>query len=240
MKYHTIYLAVMFISCGGTSQEQTETASDQSETTNERSCLAEVTDPTKWYPLSDVASLVNVPEESIDQRANEKMHYCQYHWKTDRTYLMKAGNSEIEVPTNNTIAITIKNLDEAIEKASRMHKRSFTYAEYFNGFYSQVSKEDMEQIDKSLDKKAEEDKDFDAKTAKSLLAAAKTENYAKLNDLGDDAIKSVKTAPGLRETRLVVLYGNVVLLINIDISDEDADDLTAAKTVAEAIMNICH
>jgi hypothetical protein len=57
--------------------------------------------------------------------------------------------------------------------------------------------------------------------------------------LGDKANQYVQTAPGLRETRLSVLYGNVVLLVSVDISDEDADDLTAATTVAEAVIGLC-
>lgn len=50
----------------------------------------------------------------------------------------------------------------------------------------------------------------------------------------------VKVAPESRETRLAVLHGNVVLLVNADISDEDADDLAAAKKVAEAVIGPCN
>jgi hypothetical protein len=239
MKYLNIYLVAIIISCGGSSQKQRDTASEENTVTGEQSCLADITDPAKWYPLSAVSTLVNQPEEKIKQQASEQYKSCQYNWKTERTHVMKAGNVEMEVPTNNTIAITIRNLDEDIEKANRMHKREFTYDEYFDSYHTLATKEEMEEINKSLDKKAEEDKDANAKLAKGLLAQAKTENFSHLDDLGDKANQYVQTAPGLRETRLSVLYGNVVLLVSVDISDEDADDLTAATTVAEAVIGLC-
>jgi hypothetical protein len=240
MKYLSIYLVAIIIGCGGSSKDQTETDSNPVEVAGDPSCLAEITDPATWYPLSAVASLVNLPEASIEQKASQQFNSCQYYWKTDRTHTMKAGNIEVEVPTRNTIAITIRNLDVDIEKANRMHKKEFTYAEYFEGYHTLATEEDMEQINKRLDEKAEADKDANAKTAKGLLAAVKTENYTEVNDLGDRANHYVQEAAGVRQTQLTVLSGNVVLLIGVDISDEDTDDLAAARTIAEAVLGLCN
>ncbi len=88
-----------------------------------------------------------------------------------------------------------------------------------------------------MTEKAEEDNN--AKVAKNLLALVKTENYTVLDDLGDNANMYVQVVPDSRETRLAVLHGNVVLLVNVDISDEDADDFAAAKAVAEAVIGLC-
>lgn len=237
MKYLNICLLAIIISCGGSSQEQSETASEENTTTGEQSCLAEITDPAKWYSISAVASLVNQPEENIKQKALEQYKSCQFSWQTDRTHVMNAGNIEMEVPTKNSIGIMIRNLDEDIERAVRMHKREFTYEEYFDGYHTLATKEQMEEINKSLDKKAEEDPN--AKLAKGILAQVGTEKFSQVDDLGDKANQYVQTGPGLRQAQLSVLYGNVVILISVDISDEDADDLTTAATVAEAVMGLC-
>ncbi len=156
MKYLSICIAVIIISCGGSSQEQSETAAADDKGSNEQSCLAAISDQTKWYPLSAVASLVNAPEESISQDAFKGViTSCTYRWKTDRTHLVKAGNIEMAVPAKNFIAISIENLDDAIEKASRMHKnRTFTYAEYFDGYHTPATKEEQEKIDNSIDRKS--------------------------------------------------------------------------------------
>jgi len=241
MKYLIICLAFSLFSCSGNSQEQSNPASDDKKSSNKTSCLADITDPAQWYSLSSVAALVNMAEESIEQKVYEKMNSLQYNWRTDRSHIMKLGKAEMEVPTNNVIAIVVKNLDEAIERATRMHRgrKTFTYEEYFNSYHSQVTKEDQKIIDEQIDKKGEEDENFDSKTAKKLLAMAPTENYSDISDLGDRANKYVQLAPGLRETRLAVLFGNVVILISVDVSDEDSDDLDAAKTVAKAVMGLC-
>jgi hypothetical protein len=240
MKYLIICLTAIIFSCGGSSQDQIESTTKTQKVSEEKSCLAEITDPAKWYSLSAVASLVNEPEENIEEKVQEKYRSLQYNWRNDRTHTMKAGKVEMEVPTRNIIAITIKNLDEAIEKATKRHKnRTFTYAEYFDSYYSQVTKEDQKIIDEQIDKKGEEDENFDAKTVKKLLAMAPTENYTDIEDLGDDANMYVQLAPGLRETRLALLHGNAVVQISVDISDDDVEDLAIAKTVAKAVMSLC-
>lgn len=243
MKFLIICFASILISCIGSSQEQSKPAAEGNKTSNKRSCLTEITDPEKWYSIRAVASLVKVPEDSIEQKVYEskKQPSCSYHWKTDRTYVMKAGHVEMEVPVNNVIVISIINLDDAIESAEKMHKgrRTFTYAEYFDSYHSQVTKEDQKTIDEVIQKKGEEDKDFDAKTAKKIFALAPTEDYSEIQNLGDEANKYIQLAPGLREIRLAVLHGNVALLISVDIADEDAEDLAAAKTVAQDIIAKC-
>ncbi len=243
MKYLIICLTALILSCaGGDSQEQTESTSNDNKTnSNEKSCLAEITDPGKWYSLTAVATFAEKPESNIEKNVYERFHQLQFNWKNERKYTMKVGKVEMVLPTNNVIAITIKNLDAAIEKAARMHKgrRTFTYAEYFDSYHSQITKEDMKTIDEAIDKKGEEDKNFDAKTTKKLLAMAPTEGYADISDLGDGANKYVQLAPGLRETRLTVLHGNVVLQVNVDISDEDSEDLNTAINVAKAVIALC-
>lgn len=243
MKYLIISFAALIFSCGENSQknaqEQNEAVSEnQEKVSNEGSCLAEITDPAKWYSVSAVASLVNEPEENIKEKVNEQFRSCQYNWRNDRKHMMKAGKAEIEVPTTNVLSITIKNLDTEIEKATKMHKgKTFTYAEYFKGYYSQATKDDQKIIDEMLDKKAEEDPNV--KLAKKMLALVSTENYTEIDDLGDKANHYVQVGPGLRETRLAVLYGNVVIQLTADISDVDADDLTIVKAVAEAVIALC-
>ena len=242
MKYLLICLLAITISCGGGSaKEPSEPISDVKEAKSlEKSCLSEITDPGKWYSVSQVTALTNQSAADVKMTVSEKYSQVQFNWKSDRKYTMKVGKTEMEIPTNNTISITIKNLDVSIEKATRMHKgKTFTYAEYFDGYHTQATKEEQKIIDEQIDKKAERDKDFDAETVKKVLALAPTEGYSDIGDLGNDANKYVQLAPGLRETRLAVLHGNVVLLVNVDISDDDEADFIAARSIAEAVMALC-
>jgi hypothetical protein len=239
MKYLILCLAAITISCGSTSQEQGESTSDDNSVSKGHSCLSELTNPAQWYSKSAVASLFNVEEEGIDEKVLESFSSLQYKWDTDRTYIMKAGNIEMEVPSNNGVAIQIKNLDDAIEKAEEMHKKTFTYEEYFDGYHTPLTPEDEKFIDESIDEKGEEDEDFDAELVKELLAAAPSENSGKVQDLGEKANKYVQLGPGISETRLSVLQGNVVLQVFVDISDEDLEDLAAAIKIAEAVIALC-
>ena len=97
----------------------------------------------------------------------------------------------------------------------------------------------MKAINEAIDKKGEKDENFEAKTAKKLLALAPTEKYNEVQNLGDKANKYVQLAPGLRETRLAVLTGNVVVQISVDISDDDSEDLSAAKRIAQSVIDLC-
>ena len=242
MKYFFICLIAIILSCAGSSTDAAAENSPIKKNTSsdKKSCLSKITDPDKWYSTSQVASLTNQPEIDIEKTPNEKYSQLQFNWKSDRTYMMKVGKIEMEIPTNNTISITIKSLDEAIEKATKMHKnKTFTYAEYFDSYHSQVTEEDKEYINEKIDEMGEEDKDFDSKLAKKVLAMAKTENYTDVTDLGDDGNMYVQLAPGLRETRLAVLHGNVVLLVNVDVSDEDGVDYEAARKIAKAVIALC-
>jgi hypothetical protein len=159
---------------------------------------------------------------------------------------MKIGASEVEVDAKNVIAVMIKNLDTEIEKwlAHKYVKQTeMSYEEYFDQFHGEpMTAEDKKAVNKELDKKAETDEDFDQKSAdmaKGILAMAKTEKYTELNDIGDKANYYVQLAPNLRELRLAVLSGNVVLQISVDISDNDDEDLAMARKVAEAVMANC-
>ena len=233
MKYILFCLVLTFICCSGNNAQQKESTSDSPAVSKKQSCLAEITDPAKWYSLKEVAALVNVPEETIKQSANESFHALQFNWKTERSHFVKLGR--------NTISITIKNLDEAIEKATRMFKgkKTFTYEEYFANYHSQITAEDKEKLNEQVDKKAEEEGNDDVKTAKKILALVDTQDYSNISGLGEDANKYVQVAPNLRETRLAVLHGNVVVLVNVDISNDDTQDLDVAKTIAEAVLGLC-
>ena len=119
-----------------------------------------------------------------------------------------------------------------------------SYVDYFDQFHgAPMTKEDKEVVNKKLDEKAKKDENFDeksAETAKGLLAMSKTEHFTELNDIGDRANYYIQLAPNLRELRLAALSGNVVLSIVVDVSDDDAEDLSTARAVAEAVMAQCN
>lgn len=244
MKYLCLSLLLLLFSCGGGSSEntsETETSSEESKPASKSSCLADMSDPAQWYSTAKVAALTQVAEADIEESVFDRMNSIQFNWASDRKYTMKVGNNEMELPSNNVIAVFIKPLDEAIEKASKRYKRTYTYEEYFDSHYGGISKEDRKQIDKAIDQKEEEGelKEKEAETAKSLMDMAPTEGQTEVSDLGDKANKYVQLAPGLRETRLAVLHGNVVISINADISADDEEDLSTAVAVAREVMGLC-
>ncbi len=237
--------ALILICCGAGGNQESKDEPASKVVSTGTSCLAEMTDPATWLPHAKAAELVQLPETEISQKVYQQMS-CSYNWKNDRKYTMKIGANEIEVDAKNVIAVMIKNLDTEIEKwlAHKYVKQTeMSYEEYFNQFHgAPMTAEDKKEVGKELDKKAEKDENFDeksAETAKSLLAMSKTEKYTELNDIGDKANYYVQLAPNLRELRLAVLSGNVVMQISVDISDDDDKDLEMAKKVAEAVMANC-
>jgi hypothetical protein len=246
MKYLISFLALILLSCGTSGNQESDQESTSERVSQNKSCLADMPDPATWLPLSTAAALVKVPEAEIRQKIYQDIS-CGYSWKSDRTYTMKIGNREMEVEANNSISISTKNLDEEIEKwlaKSYVKQTEMSYVEYFDNFHgAPMTKEEKEEVNKSLDEKAERDENFDkksAETAKGLLALSKTENFTELNDLGDKANYYIQLAPNLRELRLAILHGNVVLSITVDVSDDDAEDLSTARAVAEAVMANCN
>jgi len=195
-----------------------------------------MTDPEQWYSKAELITLVGEDEENIKLKSNPKYDNCIFRWENDRKTLMKMGKLEMEVPANNNVGITITQLDTKIERAEKLHKRTFTYEEYFDTYHT-TTKEGEEQVKKSLEEKGKEDEK--AKAAKGLLAMAPSEGHASITGLGDKANKYVQTAPGLRETRLSILHGNVVVMVNADVSEDDEKDLEVAKAVAKSVLGLC-
>ncbi len=235
-----IALAVLVIlGCGG--ESKTQTASSASESSfainpTSKSCLVEITDPVQWYSKTELAGLVGEDEASINFKSNPDYDNCNFNWKNDRKYVMKVSSIEMEVPTNNVVGITIYDLDEKIEKAEKLHKKSFTYEQYFDTYHT-TTKAGEEQVKEALEEKGKED--AKAKAAKGLLDMAPTEGHAEVGGLSDKANTYIQTAPGLRETRLAVLHGNAVVMINVDVSDEDEKDMEIARKVAEGVLGLC-
>ncbi len=244
MKCIILIFALFLISCNGSSKQESEKETTSAKS-QKKSCLTEMTDPTTWLPLTSAAEILKLPEEQIEQKAYKTIS-CNYNWKSDRKYNMEVGKNKIEINARNFISISIKNLDIEIEKwlgRSYVKQKEMSYAEYFDKFNgAPMTKEDKAEVNKQIDKKAEKDEDFDkqkAELAKNIVALSKTENFTELTDLGDKANYYIQLAPNLRELRLAVLSGNVVLNITVDASDNDAEDLSIAKAVAQAIMARC-
>ena len=248
MKYFISILSLVLVSCGGGSkQENAESNQEPSvkAVSNRTSCLAGMPDPATWLPMAKAADLLKLPETELKQKVYQDLS-CQYNWKNDRTYKLKVGANEIEVPAANSISITIENLDDKIEKwlsNSYVKQTEMSYLEYFDQFHgAPMTKEDKAEVNKRLDEKAEKDENFtkqQADVGKSVLAMAKTENFTELTDLGDKANYYVQLAPNLRELRLAILSDNVTLMVTADVSDDDAEDLSVARAVAEAVLARC-
>ena len=241
MKYVILLLALIFAGCTGNSQNQAPPTATQLNNDGKKSCLAEMVNPAQWISLSQVASIVNVAEENIDQKVEERLNSLAFEWKTGRMGTMKIGKKDHEMPIWDKVAMVIKSVDEELQKRSERYNRGeiYTYTEYFDKFYSFNPKKDMKAINDAIDQKAKEDEDFDAKTAKKAFELAPSEGDDQIANLGDRAHKYVQTAPTLRETRLSVLHGNVVIQLFVDISDDDSKDLEVAIKVAESILAKC-
>ena len=245
MKYPILFAALLLISCSSEVKDQNKPEAQSSETIKtsssaKKSCLNEVKNPADWLDVETLATIVNEAAANIEVDAMEKYSSLQFGWKNDRKTTAKLGDREMEYPASNVVAITVKNVDEAIIKAQKYLKnKEFTYAEYFKSYHGHITEEAEKAIDDAIDKEGEENENFDATTAKKILDMAPTEGYENIEGLGDLANKYTQLAPGLRETRLSILTGNAVLMINVDISADDTVDIAIAKDVAKAVLALC-
>lgn len=229
MKYLTICIAFLLFSCSGSTQEKTDSPAEVKKSSVNGSCLTDVEDPTEWYSLTDVSAIAGVPEGSINQNSSTgRYNTLSFRWDEDR-----------DTKKWSDIHVSIVYLDDIIEKREKRYKRTYTYEEYFDSFHTLETNEEREIIDEAIEKKGEEDENFDADMAKKILSSAPTQDFENIRSVGDKANKYVQTAPGLRELRLSVLHRNVAIMVNVDISDDDNEDLTVAKKIAERIMELC-
>jgi hypothetical protein len=229
MKYLIICLATILISCNGSSQEISEKATVSKKSSKKGSCLADITDPKEWYSLSAVSSLFSEPEENIDRKSRTGyINILSFRCHVKR-----------ETVNWSDISITIKNLDEAIEKDSKRYDRNYTYEEYFDAYHGPITKKDKKKIEEEVDKKGKEDESFDTKTAKKVLSYMAPQGYVELKDLGDKAHYYFGDIVIEKAVSLTVLHRNVVIEINVEMSADDEEDLRVAKKIAQDLMKMC-
>ena len=229
MKYFIIILTAILTSCSGNTQESTNSNEIKTKTKKESSCLTGLENPNDWYTVSSIASISGVSEEKIKKNT-----------RTGNINLLTFRIKEKREKVNwSDISIMIKNIDEAIKKDSERYNRKYTYEEYFQAYHAPVTKKDQKKIDEEIDKKGEEDKSFDTKTAKSALSYLTPHSSGELENFGERAHYKVYDQVLEESVSLTVMHKNVVIEVSVELFDDEEEDLRVAKQIAQDIMTLC-
>jgi hypothetical protein len=219
MKSSLTYLFIILF-CFAVKSQNTEKANQRySDSFEAKSCLEKIVDPVKWYPKSLVAKYAHIPESEISMRIHKRSNTIQYQWKSDRTHMIIRDNEELMVPSKDVIVIAINNLD-SMHFARSFQKKNIqqpSYSKLLGTYYINATMGDND-----------------------IPGDLITEAYSKLEEPGDEAHKYIQIERGIRDTRLVVLHRNVAILINVDVSSDDEEDLSMAKKVAHSIIGLCN
>lgn len=247
MKQLIAMVTFILCSCGGgrsTDSDAIETTAQLVQKPQSNSCLVEMaTHPGDLLPVSTASKLIGVPETDIKQRLGAGIGPSnEIKWNTGRKRIQKAGKIEIEVDVDNVVYVELRLLDEKIKKMSNKIKDNITYEEYFTKYHTPFTEASKSEVKERLDKTDESD--TVKKVAKSMVGVIQFENFNTIDGIGDMAVSQVNAtgekygAP--RKTELSVLHGNVDLLVLVDVSKNDDEDLALAKAVAKAVLASCN
>ena len=218
MKSSITYLFIILF-CFAVKSQNTEKANQSySDSSEAKSCLVQIVDPAKWYPKSLVAEYANYPESEISMRIHKRSNTIQYQWKSDRTHMIIRDNEELMVPSKDVIAISINNLDSMhfVRSFQKKNIQQPSYSKLLGTYYINATMGDND-----------------------LPGDPVTKAYSKLEERGDEAHKYIQIERGIRDTRLVVLHRNVAILVNVDVSDNDEEDLALAQDIVRSIIALC-
>lgn len=230
---------------GSDEMSSEENISEASESTS-KSCLSQyIDDPCQLITAQVVAELFGATEAELEIEAMEGLDHmeCSYTWPSDREskLTMESGGRKIEttVPADNKFFI--REMDIIDEEKLEM-TRTDSYTAYFQRVYGVKTDAEKKEIRNAIDRAVEGSDQVDKDAGKTLKGISDKQNKKVVDNLGDQAVASVmslKNYSNYSFTELYVLHDNVVIHIESDISQDNNEDLDAAKKVAQHILNQC-
>lgn len=195
------------------------------------SCIADFVDkPCQLLTSALVKTHFPALPDEVETREILSLKSCEYTWPGDRVMMVKVSNMEVEAPVTNRIAISWIGVHEPEQALARFTNtyRNLTAAE---------KAQTIAALQEQLDKQAPEGMDGDQKAlasgiGASLINASQFENVAAVGTAaawdGNPMGNSLK-----------VLDRDTEFSIDVNISDDEADNRALAVEIANGVMDSC-
>ncbi len=232
------------ISCGSSGEQKNPTQSSLQANIVKNSCLAESADkPCTLVNAETISSISGIAagememEEPHVSLKNPAYMMCSYEWPSDRTQTIEMMGISSTSKIDNSISfgsILILN-DKVLNRYGEK-----TRTEYFEDFYTNSTEEEKTEAKKvvteELDKN-EELSESDKNVASSIMDVATNFSFTPVSEIGE--LASWEVNKGRSGGTLIVLHGNVIFKVAVNISDDNEPNLLMAKKVAQAILDQC-
>lgn len=186
-------------------------------------------DYTALITKNEFASVYSFPDLAEEDVLNQPVGYGYYtiQWPSERPDMeMTVSGMKIPVPDRNTMSIARLSLisdSRNIEGLKNLFDRG----------YKELSDEELDQIDKNLEKASDEV----SESGKKMMEVRKTRNYHFVDSLGNSAWYRWDEKLG---GELAVMAGNRSFLIRIKISDNPDENKEIARKLAEIVLRKCN
>lgn len=207
-------------------------------------CLEKVAEkPCSLLNASDVSEFSGISaaememEEPHEVVKNPAYMMCSFNWPSDRTQTIEMMGVSATSPVDNSISFgSILVLDDKV--LNRYGGK--TRVEYFEDFYGTSTEEEKDAAKEMVDEKLDENEDLsnsEKDMASSIMDMASNFKFTPVSGIGEMASWEVNkiTSGGT----LIILYGDVIFKVTVNISDENEPNLTMAKKVAQKILDKC-
>lgn len=235
---------LIILACGSSGEQANAQASSTDSKKVKNSCLAEMADrPCTLLSAEDVSTLSGIPitgmemEEPHETLKNPAYMMCSYEWPSDRTQTIEMMGISSTTKVDNLISfgsvliLTDKVLNRYGEK---------TRIEYFEDFYTNPTEEEKAEAKEIVKEELDKNEDLsnsEKSIASSIMDAAANFKFSPVSGIGEMASWEVNGS--LSGGSLIILHGNVIFKVAVNISDDNEPNLTMAKKVAQAILDQC-
>lgn len=223
-----IGIAVLAFSCSS-DKKKSEEGQSEKVTGKTSDCLLNFED--KYDELLTLDEMVSVysfiPEEADVKVSNSSYGHHTATWPSDRPDMnLKVAGMEMTMKDDNSLSVAVLNFfskDLKIEDAKNQFDRG----------YKKLTEEELEQINKNLEKTPEENKQIN----KDLMDARTRMNYAFIDDVGTSAWYKWNENYG---GELAVLAGRSKFNIRTKISRDSIENLEVSRKLANLIVKKCN
>lgn len=182
---------------------------------------------TKEDILTVYASIPANTDYKYSRSAPLDYQTCEYQWDSDRTYMMKVGAREVEVPRPNKIGIGL---------LSTYGEKTKDPLAYFKNAYRTPTAEEIAEFQKMAKKKMDEEGMTapEQQAGKDLTSTLADQiSFTSIEGIGDAA------AWDHMDSALVVLVGRTKFKVYVEVSADVEANQQLAKKLAKLILAKC-
>lgn len=242
---YTLFSLLISIACGSEANSKANTLASEASTKVEKSCLAQKAEiPCSLLSIDEISSLSGAPVADIEMEEPHEViktanyMFCSFTWPSDRMKKIEMLSLSTEVPVDNTIqlgGVLVLN-----DKVLNKYGQEKTRVEYFEDYYTNSTDEENKKAKEMMDKGVEENEDLSSSEkdlASKILDMASKFSFSPVSGVGEMA--SWEVTQNQSGGSLIILHGNVIFKIMVNISDENEPNLSMAKKLAETILDQC-